>query len=151
MPLMLDWYKRLARVAEELVLLERSAADTGRALSGPPEGFKSLHAGIAAHEGLRSELARLGRMWLTASKRNGDGVVLAVTFESARRVGHCWSSQAILQLPKGASRRIVLVSRGEPGCVEGDPIVVTGVILGDGVIWAADVRGAAAGDPVSPF
>lgn len=142
-PLMLDWYKRLARVAEELVLLERTAADTGRALAGPPDGFKALHAGIAGHEGLRTELSRLGRMWLTASKRNGDGVVLQVTFDSARRAGPYWSTQATLELPKGKSRQVVLVSRTEPAAVAGDPIVVSGVILGDGVIWAADVRGLA--------
>jgi hypothetical protein len=149
-PLMLDWYKRLASVAEELVLLERTAADTGRALAGPPEGFKALHAGIAGHAGLRTELARLGRMWLTASKRNGDGVVLQVTFDSARRVGPYWSTQATLELPKGKTRQVVLVSRAEPAAVAGDPIVVSGVILGDGVIWAADVRGAAA-DAAAPF
>lgn len=149
-PLMLDWYKRLASVAEELVLLERTAADTGRALAGPPEGFKALHAGIAGHAGLRTELTRLGRMWLTASKRNGDGVVLQVTFDSARRVGPYWSTQATLELPKGKTRQVVLVSRAEPAAVAGDPIVVSGVILGDGVIWAADVRSAAA-DGGRPF
>ena len=149
-PLMLDWYKRLASVAEELVLLERTAADTGRALAGPPEGFKALHAGIAGHAGLRTELTRLGRMWLTASKRNGDGVVLQVTFDSARRVGPYWSTQATLELPKGKTRQVVLVSRAEPAAVAGDPIVVSGVILGDGVIWAADVRSASA-DGGRPF
>lgn len=149
-PLLREWYKRLATVAEELVLLEHTAADTGRALTRAPEEVDTLHAAIAAHGELRAELARLGRMWLTASKRNGDGVVLPVTFESARRVGPYWSSQVTLQLPKGETRRLVLVSRGEPGVVAGDVIVVTGVILGEGVIWAADVRGPA-GDPASPF
>jgi hypothetical protein len=149
-PLMLEWYKRLAKAAEELVLLERTAADTGRALPETPAGFKTLQAGIAAHDGLRSDLVRLGRMWLGASKRNGDGVVLQVTFESARRAGPYWSTQAALQLPDGEQRRLVLVSRAEPAAVAGDSIVVSGVILGDGVIWAADVRNAAAAEPVSP-
>lgn len=150
-PLLIEWYKRLVKVADELVLLERTAADSGRPLARAPEGVAALHAAIAAQGGLRDELARLGRMWVSATKRNGDGVVLPLTFESARRVGPYWSSQATLQLPKGEPRRIVVVSRGEPAAVAGDAVVVTGVILGDGVIWAADVRGAAAAEPVSPF
>ena len=48
----------------------------------------------------------------------------------------------------GASPRAV----GErDGLVVDDVTDLPKVILGDGVIWAADVRGAAAGDPVSPF
>jgi hypothetical protein len=150
-PLLIEWYKRLAAVAEQFVLLEHAAADTGRALAGPPEGFKALHAAIAARADLRDELPRLGRMWLTASNRKGDGVVLQATFESARRAGPYWSTLATLQLPKGKTRQLVLVSRGEPAAVAGDPIVVTGVILGDGVVWAADVRGMGAGDSASGF
>jgi hypothetical protein len=45
-----------------------------------------------------------------------------------------------LALPKGASRELTVLSRAEPAAVQGDAVMLTGMLFDGEVIWAADVR-----------
>ena len=91
------------------------------------------------------ELARVAWDWLAYPKRQGDGIVLPVTFDSARRLGPYWSATATLEEGDGTQRVLSIVSRSEPSAVAGDRLLVTGLVLGDGVIWAADWHPTAGG------
>ena len=145
--LRIRWYRALARVAEELVAMENIAATTGRPLAGAPENVASLHGTIGGREPLAAELAALAPDWLAYANRGSDGVVVPVTFESARRVGPYWTARVSLAAPSGSPRDITVISRSEPAAVAGDSVVVTGVALDGTVIWAADVRGSGSGSP----
>jgi hypothetical protein len=136
-PLLVDCYKSLAKVAAELVMLERISGDAGRPLVETPESVAGLHDRLARH---REDLVRLGRNWLDFQKRPSDGVWLPVTFQSARKVGPYWSAKVTLALPKGATRELTVLSRAEPAAVQGDAVVLAGLLLDGDVIWAADVR-----------
>lgn len=136
-PLLVDCYKSLAKVAAELVMLERISGDAGRPLVETPESVVGLHDRLARH---RDDLVRLGRNWLDFQKRPSDGVWLPVTFQSARKVGPYWSTKVTLALPKGATRELTVLSRAEPAAVPGDAVVLAGLVLDGDVIWAADVR-----------
>jgi hypothetical protein len=146
------WYRSLARVAEELVALEHVAAAAGRPLDTPPENVALLHGTIVGREALATELAALAPDWLSYAKRGSDGVVLPVTFDSARKVGPYWTARVTLTAAAGQPRTVMLICRSEPAAAAGDRLVVTGVALDGGVIWAADVRATAAGaDPAPGF
>jgi hypothetical protein len=134
-------YKSLAKVADELAKLERTAADSGRPLTEPPEAIAALHDRLTAQPGVREELAGLSVAWLKFPNRGSDGIFLQLTFDQARRVGPYWCSAAKLQEPDGA-RDVTLISRTEPSAVRGDVLVVTGLVMDDDVIWAADLRPA---------
>lgn len=141
------WYRSLARVADELVALENVAATSGRPMAATPDNVIALHGTIGDRDTLRTELAALAPFWLAAASRDTDGVVVPVTFESARKVGPYWSTRASIAGASGTPRDLTVISRTEPAAVVGDVVVVTGVAIDrEGtVIWAADVRPAAAG------
>ena len=139
--LLVDLYKALAKVGAELVMLERISADAGRPLVEPPQSLLDIHGRIGRH---RDDLVRLGRNWLDYAKRPSDGVVLPVTFQSARKVGPYWSARVTLALPKGATRELTVLSRAEPAAVQGDAVMLTGMVFDGDVVWAADVRPLAA-------
>jgi hypothetical protein len=149
--LLVEWYKQLARVAQELAMLEHVAADSGRPLTQMPEGVARLHASIVARPDLVEDLSRLSRNWLAYSKRGGDGIVVPVTFAGARHVGPYWASRATIIEAGGKPREIAIISRAEPAAVPGDLIIVTGLVLDGGVFWAADLRPASGGGaPAEP-
>ncbi|MFM8735974.1 MAG: hypothetical protein ACKOC8_12370 [Pirellulales bacterium] len=148
--LMIDWYKHVARVAEELALLEREAADTARPLQATPENVAALHAAVVATPGLIDDLERLSRNWLAYSKRPSDGVVLPATFGGARRVGPFWRSQVTIAEAGGKSREVTVISRTEPAVLPGDVVLVTGLVLAGDVVWGADVRSARADPAAEP-
>jgi len=140
---LLDWYRSLARVGQELVVLEQTAADAGHPLAAPPDTIAELHEEIAAHPVLSGELGRLGRMWLRATSRDSDGIVMAGTFVAARRAGPWWISTIEVEEADGSVRNLSVVSRSEPDGVAGERIVATGMLFDDGVVWAGDMRPAA--------
>jgi hypothetical protein len=135
--LLVDLYKTLAKLGAEFVMLEHVSADAGRPLAEAPQSIVDIHGRLGRH---RDDLVRLGRNWLDYAKRPSDGVVLPVTFQASRRVGPYWSSRVTLALPKGATREITVLSRAEPAAVQGDAVVLTGMLFDGDVIWAADVR-----------
>jgi hypothetical protein len=135
--LLVDLYKALAKVGAEFVMLEHVSADAGRPLAEAPQSIVDIHARLGRH---RDDLVRLGRNWLDYAKRPSDGVVLPVTFQASRRVGPYWSSRVTLALPKGATRELTVLSRAEPAAVQGDAVMLTGMLFDGEVIWAADVR-----------
>ena len=139
--LLVDLYKALAKVGAELVMLERISGDAGRPLVDPPQSLLDIHGRLGRH---RDDLVRLGRNWLDYAKRPSDGVVLPVTFQASRRVGPYWSSKVTLALPKGAARELTVLSRAEPAAVQGDAVMLTGMVFDGDVVWAADVRPLAA-------
>jgi hypothetical protein len=138
---LVDLYKALAKVAAELVILERVSGDVGRPLVEPPQSLVGIHGRLGRH---REDLVRLGRNWLDYAKRPSDGVVLPVTFQASRRVGPYWSSRVTLAMPKGATRELTVLSRAEPAAVQGDAVMLTGMVFDGDVVWAADVRPLAA-------
>jgi hypothetical protein len=143
--LIVQWYQSLASVAEQLASLERAAADAGQPLSETPEQVAAFHAALIAGDPQLSDLGRVAWDWLAFRKRQGAGVVLPVTFASARRVGPYWSATATLDKGDGTRRVLSIVSRSEPAAVAGDRLLVTGLVLDENVIWAADWRPADGG------
>lgn len=150
--LLVQWYRSLTQVAEQLVAVERAAADSGRALDATPDQVAVLHAGIAGRDAQSAALARIAADWLDYSRRGGDGIVVPVVLQSVRRVGPYWSTKATVERSDGSARTVSIISRSEPVAAVGDALLVTGVLLEDGVIWAADCRPAGAtADAAKPF
>jgi len=147
--LLVDWYRQMARVAEELAMLEHVAADSGRPFPAIPTAAADLGGRVLATPQLADDLARLARNWLTYSRRDGDGVVMPATFSSARRVGPYWCSRVAIAEAGGASRELSVISRTEPAAVPGDPVVIMGLVMDGGVLWASDVRSATAVAPAA--
>ncbi len=142
--LLVDWYKRLARVAQELATLEHRAADSGRPLTATPAMAAGLGGRILAAPDLADDLARLARNWLTYSRRDGDGVVMPATFSGSRRVGPYWCSRVSIAEAGGASRELSVISRIEPTALPGDAVIVMGLVMDGGVLWASELLSAAA-------
>lgn len=144
--LLVAWYKRLAAVAEQWVLLEKVAADTGRTVEKVPEPVDSLFAGLAADADAQAELGRLSRMWLASRKRPADGAMLLATFEGSRRVGPYWSTRVTIDGEE--PRDVAVISRVEPVAAQGEKVLVTGVLFDGDVVWASDCR-PVAGKPAA--
>jgi len=140
------WYRALARVGEELVVLEQAAADAGQPLVATPAAVVAVHADIAEQPRVGEELGRLGRMWMEASSRDSDGIVAIGSFITARRAGPWWISTLELANADGTTRAVSVVSRSLPDVPGGARVVVTGMLFDGGVLWAGDIRPAAAGD-----
>jgi hypothetical protein len=138
------WYKKLAKVGEELALLETVAADTGRPLTEPPEQVAELYGRIAASDSLVDDIKRLCRDWVSFRKRPADGVVLVAILDDVRKVGPYWCSTVSLEQTDGAMKQVSVISRMEPKAAAGDRAVVSGVVFDDDVVWAADLRPLAA-------
>jgi hypothetical protein len=132
------WYKRLAEVAGELVMLETAATDSGRPLEQVPKQMTAVFDSIAGSDDVMEKLSKLSGMWLTSKKRLADGAVLLATFEGARQVGPYWSSRVTLG---GAEpKSVAVISRQQPVASEGERVLVTGVLFDGDVVWAADCR-----------
>jgi hypothetical protein len=142
--LLVDWYKQLARVAQELAMLEHRAADSGRPLAATPAVAAELGGRILAAPDLADDLARLARNWLTYSRRDGDGVVMPATFSGSRRVGPYWCSRVSIAEAGGASRELSVISRIEPTALPGDAVIVMGLVMDGGVLWASELLSASA-------
>ena len=144
--LLAKWYRSLAGYAEELASLERLATETGRPFEPAVEQGDAIRAGLADHPQLLAELSRLTRDWIAYAKRPSDGVVTPATFVGARRVGPYWRSQVSLAATdtKPAVEMVVL-TRTEPAVAPGDAVVITGLAVDDNVVWASELKPAAAG------
>ena len=147
--LLVEWYKQLVRVAEELAMLERVAADSGRPLAATPEVAADHHHRILAAPERLDDLARLARNWLAYDRREGDGIVLPATFAGARQVGPYWYSRVSMAEAGGRSREVAVISRAEPAAAAGDAVLISGLVLDGDLLWAADVRSAAAQPAIS--
>ena len=147
--LLVEWYKQLVRVAEELAMLERVAADSGRPLAATPEVAADHHHRILAAPERLDDLARLARNWLAYNRREGDGIVMPATFAGARQVGPYWYSRVSMAEAGGRSREVAVISRAEPAAAAGDAVLISGLVLDGDVLWAADVRSAAAHPAIS--
>jgi hypothetical protein len=142
--ILVGWYKKLAKVGEELALLETIAADTGRPLAEPPEQVAELYGRIAASDSLVDDIKRLCRDWVSFRKRPADGVVLVAILDDVRKVGPYWCSTVSLEQTDGTMKQVSVISRMEPKAAAGDRAVASGVVFDDDVVWAADLRPLAA-------
>lgn len=144
--LLVTWYKQLARLSEELVRLETTAADSGRPLSPTPAAAADLLDRICVDETAVSDLERLGGMWLTTQKRRADGISLVVTLGTSRQVGPYWSTRGVVAAAQadGTDRSLSIISRLAPPADTGDRVVVSGVMFEGDAVWAADMRPVAA-------
>ena len=150
--LLVEWYKQLARTAHELATLEHVAADSGRPLPQTPASVADLGGRILAAPELTDDLARLARNWLSYSRRDGDGVVMPAAFSGVRRVGPYWCSRVSIAEAGGATRELSVISRVEPAAAPGDAVVIMGLVMDGGVLWASDLRSAAAdAEPAAAF
>ena len=140
--LLVAWYKRLARLSEELVRLETSAADSGRPLSPTPAPASDLLDSICVSDAAVADLDRLGGMWLTSQKRRADGVSLIVTLGPSRQVGPYWSTRAMVSGAEldGTDRTMAIISRFAPPIDMGERVMVSGVMFDGDAIWVADMR-----------
>ena len=137
---MVAWYRSLTRVAEELAMLEAVAVDSGRPFEEASVRLDPLVPTLQPDSPLVSDLTRLARNWLSFARRDSDGVVLPVTFDSTRAVGPYWCSKVLIEEADGQSREVAVVSRQAPVAELGERCLVTGVIFDGGTVWAADVR-----------
>lgn len=137
---MVAWYRSLTRVAEELAMLEAVAVDSGRPFEEASMRLDPLVPTLQPDSPLVSDLTRLARNWLSFARRDSDGVVLPVTFDSTRAVGPYWCSKVLVEEADGQSREVAVVSRQAPVAELGERCLVTGVIFDGGTVWAADVR-----------
>jgi hypothetical protein len=144
--LLVNWYKQLARLSEELVRLETTAADSGRPFSPTPAAAADLLDGICVDETAVSDLERLGGMWLTTQKQRADGISLVVTLGPSRQVGPYWSTRGVVAAAQadGTDRSLSIISRLAPPADTGDRVVVSGVMFEGDAVWAADMRPVAA-------
>lgn len=137
---MVAWYRSLSRVAEELAAVEALAVESGRPFEEAVVRLDPLMTTLAPDGPLGGDLVRLARNWLTYARRDSDGVVLPVTFQSARPVGPYWCSKVVIEDVGGEPRELAVVSRQRPFLEIGERCVVTGVLFDGGTVWAADVR-----------
>lgn len=145
------WYKKLAKIGEELAQLETVAADTGRPLAEPPGKVAELYERIAASDSLVDDIKRLCRDWVSYRKRPADGVMLVAILEDVRKVGPYWCSTVSLEQADGTMKPVSVISRMEPKAAAGDRAIVAGVVFDDDVVWASDLRPLAASDTGSLF
>ncbi len=148
--LLAKWYKSLADYAVEVTSLEQLAAETGRPYGPVEERAAAMRAGLAGQPELLAAAGVLARDWIAYAKRPGDGIVVPATFVSARRAGPWWRSQ--VTLPATADRPaadLVVLSRLEPAVAPDDTVLVTGLMVDDDVVWAAEIRPVVARDAFS--
>ena len=136
--LLVGWYKNLAGVAEQLVLLETAAADSARPLDKTPRQLENVIAKIVGNDTVVGDLGRLSGMWLASKKRPVDGAVLVATFNGSRQVGPYWSSS--ITVAGKEPKTVAIISRREPAAAAGEQVLVTGVLFDGDVLWAADCR-----------
>lgn len=136
--LLVGWYKNLAGVAEQMVMLETAAADSGRPLEKLPEQMEAVYGGIVGNETTVGDLGKLSGMWLKSKKRPVDGAVLLATFSGTRQVGPYWSS--LIKIDGAEPRTVAIISRREPAASDGEQVLVTGVLFDGDVLWASDCR-----------
>ena len=151
--LLVEWYRQLSHVAEELSSLERVAADGGRPLDGPPESVARLQEALVGDPSRVDDLARLSRDWLAYKGRSTSGIVMPGVLAGTRNVGPYWCSTVTVAAAGDLTRDVAVISRSEPAAVPGDAVLVTGLIVDGDTLWASDVRPAAAdaATTIDPF
>ncbi|MFM8892699.1 MAG: hypothetical protein ACKOTB_13960, partial [Planctomycetia bacterium] len=135
------WYRRLARVGEELVRLETEAADSSRPLDETPASVAGLLERIGGDEVAVADLERLGRMWLTKRAQRASGAAIVATLEESRRVGPYWITHtSVVEVDANEpGRKVTIVSRRPPPAEVGDRVIAAGVMFDDDTVWAAEV------------
>lgn len=151
--LLVDWYRQVSLVAEELSALERVAADTGRPLESPPEAVTRLQDAVVGDQTRLDELTKLSRDWLAYKGRSTSGIVMPAVLAGVRHVGPYWCSTVTVAESGDRTRDLVVISRSEPAAARGDAVLVTGLIVDGDTLWASDVRPAVAGatTTIDPF
>jgi hypothetical protein len=69
---------------------------------------------------------------------------MPATFSGARRVGPYWCSRVSIAEAGGASRELSVISRIEPVALPGDAVIVMGLVMDGGVLWASELLSASA-------
>ena len=138
---LVSWYKRLARVGEELVRLEIEAADSARPLEETPAAVAGLLERIGGDEVVVADLERLGRMWLTKRTQRAEGAAIVATLEDSRQVGPYWITHTLVVEADAEQpgRKVTIVSRRPPPAEVGDRVIAAGVMFDDDTVWAAEV------------
>ncbi len=125
--------------------------DSGRSLDDASASVAEVTDGIGSRPAIHAQLARLARDWIGYARRSSDGVVVPARFLGARPVGPFWRSEVRIGDTEGRPYLdLVVVTRAEPDVAADAIVVITGLSLDDGVIWAADIRSAAEAVESSP-
>ena len=143
--LLVEWYRQVSLVAEELSALERVAADTGRPLESPPEAVTRLQDATVSDPVRLADLKRLSRDWLAYKGRSTSGIMMPAVLAGVRHVGPYWCATVTVADGGDRTRDMVVISRSEPAAAPGDAVLVTGLIVDGDTLWASDVRPAVAG------
>jgi hypothetical protein len=145
---LVDWYRALADYAEALARLEQQAVESGGSLAAAADSMTEVTQEIGSRSELHAHLARLTRDWIGYARRPSDGVVLPARFLGTRPVGPLWRSEIMIGDNEGRpDLALVVVTRAEPDVMADDIVVITGLVLADGVIWAADMRSGVGTEP----
>jgi len=130
------WYRELVDVAGALAAADRAAGSTVAGASAAALRYGALADRLASERG--GDLAELGRMWLTASRRPADGAVLIGILEETRGAGPWWWGR--ISIRGEVPHRVAFFANGDPGVSVGEGVMVTGVIGDPSTMWASDVR-----------
>jgi len=125
--LLVGWYKKLAKVGEELAVLETIAADSWPAPDrGTRRGQRPLWTHRQVRRGSSMISKRLCRDWVRFEKRPANGVLLVAQIDDVKQVGPYWSSTVSLEMDDGSTKQVSVISRIEPKAAAGDRAVVAG-------------------------
>jgi hypothetical protein len=139
-----DWYIAVARVGEEAARLEGVAIERGVPLGGGLASAERVIADMVADETVAADLARVASIWMRAKARPSDGIVFPAVMpeDESRSVGPWWITK--LRAPEDPAAELTVIGRDKPTASAGETVVVMGVILDGGVVWATECRSLAA-------
>jgi len=140
--LLRDWYIALARVGEEAARLEGIAIERGSPLGRSLDTAERALTAMVADEAVRADMIRVATVWMRANARPSDGIVFPAVMPAEatpRSVGPWWMTKL---RPSDApdAPEVTIIARERPTAAAGEAVVVMGVILDGGVIWATQCR-----------
>ena len=137
---LVDWYKSLAAVVEEAVAAEQMIVEAGRSTKGVGRALRGMLAEIAENPQARQQLERLARQWMQASKRDSQGVVFPGTLRDVRQVGAVYAADLLTEEDDRQPQQLTVLSSVRPEFPQGQRVVAVGVVVADGVLWAASLE-----------
>ena len=137
---LVDWYKSLAAVGEEAVAAEKMIVEAGRSTKGVGRALRGMLAEIAENPQARQQLERLARQWMQASKRDSQGVVFPGTLRDVRQVGTVYAAGLLTEEDDRQPQQLTVLSSVRPEFPQGQRVVAVGVVVADGVLWAASLE-----------
>lgn len=139
--LLRDWYIALAQVGEEAAKLERVAIERGIPMGASLGSAEHLIAEMVADESVAADMRKVSSIWMRAKSRPSEGIIFpaVMPLEAPRSVGPWWIT-TLRGSDDPESVVLTVIGREPPSAEAGEQVVVLGVILEGGVIWATECR-----------